>query len=177
MSTLVKDLRNGLRMLTKNPAFAAVAVASLALGIGATTAVFSIVDSLLLKPWPVKDPGRLVAISTDWPKSPDFRRVSYPDYLDIRHEVSAFSDVVAYGNRGGFISGEGPGQGLFVNVEVVSQNYFAALGVKALLGRTFSLQPEQTAEEGRAVVVSYALWQKYFGGDPSLPGKIKLLDG
>ena len=100
---------------------------------------------------------------------------SYPDYLDIRHEVSAFSDVVAYGDRGGFISGEGQGQE--VSVEVVSQNYFAALGVKALLGRAFSPQPEQAAAEGRAVVVSYNLWQKYFGGDPSLPGKTTLLDG
>jgi macrolide transport system ATP-binding/permease protein len=175
MGTLLQDLRYGLRMLAKNPGFAVVAVASLALGIGATTAVFSIVDNLLLKPWPVRDPGRLVAISTDWPKEPDFRRASYPDYLDIRHEVSAFSDVVAYGNRGGFVSGEG--QGLDVSVEVVSQNYFAALGVKAVLGRTFSPQPDQAAAEGRAVVVSYALWQKYFGGNRSLPGKATLLDG
>ena len=175
MSTLIQDLRYGLRMLAKNPGFAVVAVASLALGIGATTAVFSIVDNLLLKSWPVKDPGRLVVISTDWPKEPDFRRVSYPDYLDIRNQVAAFSDVVAYGTRGGFVSGEG--QGREVTVEVVSQNYFAALGVKSLLGRTFSPQPDQAAAEGRAIVVSYALWQKYFGGNPSLPGKSTLLDG
>jgi putative ABC transport system permease protein len=175
MLTLLQDLRYGLRMLAKNPGFAAVAVLSLALGIGANSTVFSIVDNLFLRPWPVKDPERLVVISTDWPKEPDFRMSSYPDYLDIRHEVSAFSDVVAYGDRGAFVSGDGQGQE--ASVEVVSQNYFAALGVKALLGRTFSPQPDQAAAEGRAVVLSYALWQKYFGGNPSLPGKTTLLDG
>jgi predicted permease len=151
-----------------------VAVLSLALGIGANSTVFSIVDTLLLKAPPVKDSARLVTIMSDWPKS-DFRTSSYPDYLDIRHEVSAFSDVVAYNVRGGFVSGEG--QGREVSVEVVSQNYFAALGVKALLGRVFSPQPSQAAAEGHAVVLSYSLWQKYFGGDPSLPGKTTLLDG
>jgi putative ABC transport system permease protein len=175
MLTLLQDLKYGFRMLAKNPGFTAVAVLSLALGIGANSTVFSIVDTLFLRPWPVKDSERLVVISTDWPKEPDFRMSSYPDYLDIRQEISAFSDAVAYGDRGGFVSGEGQGQE--VSVEVVSQNYFAALGVKALLGRTFSPQPDQAAAEGRAVVVSYTLWQRYFRGNPSLPGKATLLDG
>ncbi len=174
MGTLLQDLRYGLRMLAKNPGISAVAVLSLALGIGANSTVFSIVDQLYLRPWPVKDPARLAVVQTDWPKEPDYHASSYPDYLDIRHEVSAFSDLVAYGFRGGIVSGNGQGQE--VEVEVVSQNYFAALGVKALLGRTFSPQPDQAAAEGRSVVVSYALWQRYFGGDPSLPGKTTLLD-
>jgi len=175
MGVLFQDVRYGLRMLAKNPGFTAVAVLSLALGIAANSTVFSIVDNIFLKPWPVKDPERLAVILTDWSKEPDFRMSSYPDYLDIRQEVSAFSDVVAYGDRGGFVSGEGQGQE--VSVEVVSQNYFAALGVKALLGRAFSPQPDQAAAEGRAVVVSYGLWQRYFGGNPSLPGKTTLLNG
>jgi len=175
MSTLFHDLRFGLRILARNPGFAAVAVVSLALGIGANSTVFSIMDSLFLRPWPVKDPGRLAMISTDSPKL-DFTSTSYPDYLDIRHEVAAFSDVVAYGDRGCFVSRKGPAQGLEANVEVVSQNYFAALGVKTLLGRAFSPLPAQSAAESRSVVVSYSLWQKYFGGDPSLPGKTTLLD-
>jgi len=175
MNALIQDVRYGIRMLAKNPGFAAVAVLSLALGIGANTTVFSIVDSLFLRPWPVKDPGRLAMISTNSPKL-DFASTSYPDYLDLRHEVAAFSDVVAYGDRGCFVSREGQGQGLEANVEVVSQNYFDALGVKALLGRAFSPQPSQAAAEGHTVVLSYSLWQKYFGGDPSLPGKTTLLD-
>jgi putative ABC transport system permease protein len=175
VSTLFQDLRFGLRMLAKNPAVSAVAVLSLALGIGANSTVFSMVDGLLLRPWPVNDPNSLIAIRTDWPKEPDFRSSSYSDYLDIRHEVSAFSDVVAYGDRGGFVSSNGQGQE--VSVEVISQNYFSVLGVKALLGRPFSPKPDQAAAEGGSVMVSYTLWQHYFGGDPSLPGKTTLLDG
>jgi putative ABC transport system permease protein len=175
MSTLIQDLRYGLRVLARSPGFTAVAVLSLALGIGANSTIFSIVDSLFLRPWPVKEPERLVAIRTQSPKSPDYDMSSYPDFLDIRHEVSAFSDVVAIDDRGSFVSGEG--QGEEVETEVVSQNYFAALGVRALRGRTFSPQPEQAAAEGHTVVVSYRLWQTYFHGDPSLPGKTTLLDG
>jgi predicted permease len=161
-------------MLAKNPGYAAVAVISLALGIAANTTVFSIVDTHLLKPPAVKSPGRLVTIMSDSPKS-DFQTSSIPDFLDIRHEVSSFSDVVAYDVRGGYVSGKG--QGKEISVEVVSQNYFGALGVNALLGRVFSPQPDQAAAEGHGVVLSYGLWQKYFGGDPSLPGKTTLLDG
>jgi predicted permease len=175
MTTFLQDLRYGLRMLARNPGFAAVAVLSLALGIGANSTVFSMVDQLFLRPWPVKDPGRLAVVLTDSPKEPDYYASSYPDYLDIRHEVSAFSDVVAYGGRGGFVSSGGRGE--FVGVEVVSQNYFAALGVKTALGRAFSPQPDQAAAEGHCVVVSHGLWQRYFGGDPSLPGKTTELDG
>jgi len=175
MSSLLHDLRYGLRMLAKNPGFTAVAVLSLALGIGANTTIFSVVDNELLKPWPVKDPARLATISTDSPKFGS-SLISYPDYLDIRNQVAAFSDVVAYSYRGGYVSGEGQGEGLHATVQVVSQNYFAALGVKALLGRTFSPQPDQAAAEARSAVVSYNLWQKYFKGDPSLPGKATLLD-
>jgi len=174
MNTLFQDLKFGLRMLAKNPGFTVVAVLTLALGIGANSTVFSIVDQLFLRPWPVKDPGRLGVVLTNRPET-DFRFSSYPDYLDIRNQVSAFSDVVAYGWRGGFVSSEGRGE--FVAVQVVSQNYFAALGVNTELGRTFSPQPDQAAAEGHSVVVSHTLWQRYFGGDPSLPGKTTELDG
>jgi predicted permease len=175
MGTLLQDLRYGLRMLVKNPGFTAVAVLSLALGIGANSTIFSIVDNKLLKPWPVKDPGRLAMISTNSPKL-DSSSTSYPDFLDIRNQVAAFSDVVAYGDRGCFVSGEGQGQGLEAVVEVVSQNYFDALGARMLLGRAFSPQPSQAAAEGRTVVVSYNRWQKYFAGNRSLPGKTTLLN-
>ena len=171
LETLWQDLRFALRMLRKNLGFTAVAVVSLALGISANSAIFSIVDTQLLRPCPVRDPARLAVITTD------FGNISYPDYLDIRQQADAFSDVVAYGDRGGFIGGGPQRAGLEFTVEVVSQNYFEALGVKALRGRTFSPQPDQAAAEGHFVVVSDHLWQHYFDGDPSLPGKIVLLDG
>ena len=164
----IQDLRYGLRVLGKNPGFTAVALLSLGLGIGANSTIFSIVDSEMLRPWPVKDPERLVAIQ-------DFDLSSYPDYRDVAGEIPAFSGVVAYGVRGGFISREG--QGRQVSVEVVSPNYFTLLGVSAQRGRMFSGRPEETAAEGRSVVVSHSLWQQYFGGDPVLPGQTTLLDG
>jgi len=175
MTALLQDLRYGFRMFAKNPGFTAVAVLSLALGIGANSTVFSIVDKELLRSWPVKDPGRLVVIEPQLPKYPEFHIASYTEYLDIRNQVSALSDVVAYGGRGGFVSGEG--QGREVTVEVVSENYFTALGIRPVLGRTFSPRPDQAAAEGRSVVLSYALWQTYFHGDPNLAGKTTLLDG
>jgi len=172
---IIQDVRYGLRVLRENLGFTAVALLSLGLGIGANTTVFSIVDSELLRPWPVKDPERLVAIRTDWPKEPGFDLSSYADYRDMAAEIPRFSGVVAYGDRGGFISREG--QGRQVRVEVVSPNYFAVLGVSAQRGRTFSGRPDETAAEGHSVVLSHRLWQEYFGGDPALPGKTTLLDG
>jgi len=175
MNAFIHDLRYGLRMLAKNPGFGAVGILSLALGIGANTTIFSIIDKELLNPWPVKDPGRLAKIWTDSPKLGS-DAISYPDYLDILSQVAAFSDVVAFGYRGCYLSVEGRGQGLEASVLVVSQNYFDALGVRTILGRAFTPQPSQAAAEGHSVVVSYNLWQKYFGGDPSLPGKTALFD-
>jgi predicted permease len=175
MSALIQDARYGIRILARFPGFTAVAVLSLALGIGANSTIFSIVDKELLNPWPVKDPGRLAVITMESPKF-DSDSISYPDYLDIRNQAAAFSDVVAFGYRGCYLGVEGRGQGLEASVLVVSQNYFDALGVRAVLGRAFSPQASQAAAEGHSVVVSYNLWQKYFGGDPSLPGKTALLD-
>jgi putative ABC transport system permease protein len=171
----LQDLRYGLRVLRKNPGFTVVALLSLGLGIGANSTIFSIVDSELLRPWPVKDPERLVAIQTSSSKDPDFDLSSYADYRDVAGEIRAFSGAVAYGDRGGFISREG--QGRQVSVEVVSPNYFTMLGVSAQRGRMFSGRPEETAAEGRSVVLSHSLWQEYFGGAPALPGRTTLLDG
>ncbi len=177
IETFIQDIRYGLRQLRRNPGLTTVAVLSLALGIGANSTIFSIVDSELLRPWPVKDPARLAVVSTDRVKEPDSSLSSYPDYLDIRQQVAAFSDVVAYGGRGAFVSGDGQRLGEEVSVEVVSQNYFAALGVRALRGSIFLPQPEEASAEGHSVMVGYNFWQQYLGGDPSMPGKTIILDG
>jgi predicted permease len=175
METLLQDFRYGLRMLAKAPGFTAVVVLTLALGIGANTAIFSIVDAMFLRLWPVRDAAQLVIISTIPRPETGFDLSSYPDYLDIRNEVTNLSGVAAYGARGGFLSVEGRGQG--VNVDVVSENYFSLLGVRPALGRFFFVQPEDQAANRQAVVLSYALWQQHCGADPSLPGKSIVLDG
>lgn len=175
MGMLLPDLRYGLRMLARNPGVSAVAVLSLALGIGANSTVFSIVDNLFIRPWLVNDPASLATVSASVPKETEFEMSSYPDYLDVRSQVPAFSGVLAYGQRGGFVSGTG--QGEMISVDVVSENYFAVLGVKPTVGRTFSTEPRQSATESRAVIIGYGLWQRRYGGDPSLPGKTVLLDG
>jgi putative ABC transport system permease protein len=169
------DVRYGLRMLRKAPGFALVAVLTLAVGIGANSTVFSIVDGMYLRPLPVLDPARLAMISTNTKEATGFDLSSYPDYLDIRSQIPAFSSVLAYGQRGAFVSGAGRGEQ--VAIDVVSENYFTVLGVKAALGRTFSAQPDRMAEEAHAVTLSYALWQRRFAADPALPGKTVLVDG
>jgi predicted permease len=168
----LQDLRHGARVLWKEPGFTIVALLSLALGIGANTTVFSIVDGLLLRPWAVRNPRDLASVATASRKTNDLRLSSYPDYRDIGQQIPAFSSVVAYGVRGGFLSGNG--RGLEADVEVVSPNYFAALGAPMQLGRGFS---SLAGRENRSVVVSYGLWQRYFAGDPALAGKSTLLDG
>ncbi|HEV2387014.1 MAG TPA: ABC transporter permease [Candidatus Acidoferrales bacterium] len=175
MNDLVHDLRYGLRMLARTPGFTAVAILTLALGIGANTAVFSLVDGMYLRPWPVRHPGRLVWISTTTERSGGYDASSFPDYLELSGEIPAFSGVAAWDQRGAFISGEGQGQ--LVSVDVVSENYFDVLGVRAALGRLFSSSPAESSAQGDGVVLSDALWRKRYASDPALPGKSILLDG
>ena len=175
LETLVQDIRFALRMLRKSPGFTAVVVLTLALGIGANTAIFSIVDAMFLRLWPVRDAAQLVIISTIPRPETGFDLSSYPDYLDIRNEAASLSGVAAYGGRGGFLSVKGRGQG--VNIDVVSENYFSLLGVRPALGRFFFVQPEDPAANRQAVVLSYALWQQRYGADTSLPGNSIVVNG
>jgi putative ABC transport system permease protein len=172
MNALLKDLRYSIRMLAKSPGFTTVAVLSLALGIGANSTIFSIVDGAFLRPWPVKDPSRLVSIFTSTPKEAE-DSVSYPEYLDLSQQNTVFTGVLAYGQRGAFVNVGG--QGELVTIDVVSPNYFSVLGVKAALGRTF-LEANDGSAEQTAAVISYALWQRRLGGDPSWVGKSIELD-
>jgi len=174
MGTLLQDLRYGLRMLGKNVAFTAVAVLSLGLGIGANSTVFSIVDGMVLRPWPVRDPEQLASIYTGTEKEP-LGGSSYPDYLDLRNQSTVLSGILAYGKRGAFVNARG--QGELVSIDVVSDNYFSVLGVGAALGRTFTPGSDQGGGEEPGAVISYALWQRRFGGDPSLVGRPMELDG
>ncbi|MFY9610997.1 MAG: ABC transporter permease [Blastocatellia bacterium] len=170
METLFKDIRYGVRMLLKSPGFTIVAVLSLALGIGANTAVFSIVSQFLFAPLPVDEPNRLVTISTSDVKNPGPLPTSHLNFLDYRDKNEAFSDILAYSFAPVNYSG-GSGESKQLFALVVSGSYFDVLGVRAALGRTFLPDEDKTPGTHPVAVISYAAWQRDFGADPQLVGK------
>src|ERR1043166_8169480 len=170
METLLKDIRFSLRMLMKNPGFTAIAVVSLALGIGANTAIFSIINSFLLAPLPVAEPNRLVSIFTTDQKNPGPLPVSHYNYLDYRDKSDVFDGLVAY-NFATVNLNRSTGEGRQLFALVVTGNYFDVLGVKPLAGRTFLPDEDRTPGTHPVAVMSYSCWQRDFGGDPGLVGK------
>ncbi|HEX8070522.1 MAG TPA: ABC transporter permease [Pyrinomonadaceae bacterium] len=185
VENLVRDLRYGLRALRRSPGFTAVAVLSLALGIGANTALFSVVDAVLLKKLPVKDPEQLVLFK--WAAGPTFspgshhgNRTSdesgrlvwssfpYQTYARIRAQPGALSDVFAFGDVGMNVSADGRAE--VATGQAVSGNYYAALGVPALVGRTLTDEDDR-ASAAPAAVLSYRYWQRRFGGDRAVVGR------
>src|SRR5712692_7781518 len=170
METLLKDARYGLRMLFRSPGFTIVALLSLALGIGANTAIFSMVSAFLFAPLPVDRPAELVSIFTTDVKNPGPLPTSHLNYVDYRDKNEAFSDILAYTGAGVSLSGTG-GETKQIFAEVVSGNYFDVLGVKAERGRTFLPDEDKTPDTHPLVVFSYASWQRDFGGDLSIIGK------
>ncbi len=168
VEALWQDLRYGMRMLLRAPGFTAVAVFSLAVGIGANSAIFSLVDKLLIRKLPVEASDRLVVVNAD--RGPGVgTTTNFPDYVDYRDRNEVFDGLVAYMQRALTLS-EG-GQGERVQGLIVSGNYFAALGVRPALGRGFLPEEDKTDGTHPVVVISYGLWQRRFGGDPGLVGK------
>src|SRR5579864_2295011 len=156
VESLIQDIRYGLRMLAKSPGFTAVAVPTLALGIGANTAIFTLIDALLLKRLPVREPDRLVALSDPYSRDGDWRSFmySYPEYLELRDRNSVLTGLAATG-RGWAVLGWNGATDRVPAVRV-SGNYFDVLGVQAFLGRTFS--PE---DGSAAVMLGYDFWRKH----------------
>ena len=178
IETTIQDVRFGLRMLLKDPAFTAVAVLTLALGIGANTAIFSVVDSVLLKPLPYPDPGRLVML---WETSPtrgfDREKVTGPDYLDWSRQNNVFERMAFWPGWLGADEFNLVSAGSVEKVAAVyaSSGLFSVLGVKPWLGRAFL--PEEDAWEGnRVAVISYELWQNRFGADRTVLGRVLAVD-
>lgn len=169
MDTLRQDLRYALRTLLRSPGFTLAAVLTLALGIGANTMLFSLANAVWLRPPAhVAAPERLVALYTSDYSGPAYGSSSYPDYLDFRRETAVFSGVAAYAPRVAAV-GEGA-EPERTGVELVSENFFAVLGVRPALGRGF------TAEEGRpggpaVAVISHDLWRRHFGGAADVVGR------
>jgi len=170
MENLLKDARYGLRMLIRSPGFTIVALLSLALGIGANTAIFSLISAFLLAPLPVEQPSQLVSIFTTDVKNPGTLPTSHLNYIDYRDKNEAFTDVIAYTfAQVSYSSPGGESKNLFA--QVVSGNYFDVLGVKALHGRTFLPDEDRTPGTHPVVVLSHAAWLRDFGGDPAIVGK------
>src|SRR5262249_5481931 len=163
MQILWQDIRFGIRILFKSPAFAAVAVLSLALGIGANTAVFSIINASLLKPLPVEQPRQLISVFTTDAKNPGNLPGSHLNYVDYRDQNQLFPGLLAYPFAPmSMTRGEKPEPVLGL---AVSGNYFDVLGVKASLGRTFLPDEDKTPGAFPVVVLSHDMWQRSFGGD------------
>ena len=173
MLTLLQDLRYGLRMLAKNPGFTAAAVLTLALGIGASTAVFSVVNTVLLKPLPYAEPDRLVTVESMWTHgTPVPNPLSYPDFFDFRAQNHVFEHLVTSRDTDLVLTGIGtPTQ---LDGEMVTWDLFPALGIRPELGRGFL--PSEEAAGTRVVVLSHTLWQLQFGGDRGIVGRTIALD-
>ena len=174
MDTLLQDIRYALRQLAARPAFTAVAVLTLALGIGANTAIFSVADGVLLRPLPYERPDRLVLMWEATPQLP-FMVVAYPDYLDWRHRGAMFSGLAVY-NRYGTrnLTGESAPERLAVGLS--SANLFRVLGVRSAIGRSFVDGDDEPAAD-RVAMLSAGLWRRRFGADSGVVGRRIVLDG
>lgn len=181
METLSQDIRFALRMMTSTPGFTAVAVLSLALGFGANTTIFTLLNAILLAPLPVERPSELVAVyTTDRVSSigglGGLLPMSHLNFKDFRHQNQYLLDMAAYSMPAPvsvITSGE-PQQGF---AELVTGNYFGVLGVKPALGRFFLPDEDTTPGGDPVIVLSYGSWQRRFGGDPSAVGRTVSLNG
>ena len=174
METFWQDLRYGFRVLRASPGFAAVAVLSLALGIGANTSIFSVVNAALLRPLPVTQPERLTFVFNGTTTRP-WGTASYPDYLDYRDKSEVFSDLLTYSSI--TVSAGNDDQTEVISGSIVSGNFFDVLGLRTALGRTFTPEEDTTPNTHPVAVISHGLWQRRFGGDPKVIGRQIALGG
>jgi putative ABC transport system permease protein len=174
MTGLIQDIRYALRQLRTNPGFTAVAGLTLALGIGANTAIFSVVNAILLKPLPYPEADRLVMVWEQNPQRGWFENiVSGENFLDWQKQNRVFADMAAFESNSFNLAGDNKPEE--IAGERVTANLFSVLGVQPLRGRLFL--PEEDTGDRAAVIVSYGLWQQRYGGDPALVGKPIALNG
>jgi ABC-type antimicrobial peptide transport system permease subunit len=162
-------------MLLAQPGFTAVAVLSLALGIGLNTTIFSVVNAVLLRPEPVERPDQLVEVYSQRPDGLEYSVSSYPDYLDYQEQADVFSGLVGHGLIQ--VSFSRQGQSEVVIGETVTGNFFDVLGVSPLLGRTFLPEENQTPGSHPVVVLGHGFWRRYFGESPEVLGQTIKLNG
>jgi predicted permease len=172
VETLIQDIRFGCRMLRKNPGFTAGAVFTLALGIGANTAMFSVINAVLLRPLPYLEPERLVWMTESGDEVAN-RWLSFPNFVDWRERNSVFESMSTI--RGWSLTMTGGDQPLNLNARMVAAEYFKVMGVAPLLGRSFTASDDQPGANP-VTILSYGFWQNQFAGDPDIVGKSITLD-
>jgi putative ABC transport system permease protein len=173
MSILLQDLKFALRTLAKSPGFTLVAILTLALGIGANTAIFSVVNAVLLRPLPFKNASQLVVLRETY-KNVGNVSVSYPDFLDWREQSDSFAAMSVINNVNFNLSGVAQPES--IDGYAVSPNFLALLGVRPVLGRDL-LPSEEKPGTTPVILLSYQLWQSHLGGDPGVIGRSITLDG
>ncbi|HKD07828.1 MAG TPA: ABC transporter permease [Bryobacteraceae bacterium] len=175
LETALRDLRFALRLIRKSPGFALVLVGTLAMGIGANSAIFSVVYAALIRPLPYADPDRLIALTEIRAQTPDapYWNSSYPDYLDLRRQSRAFSSLAGFSGDSFLLRGSGGSE--LVAAGQATTNFFSTLGVKPFLGRDFH-GGEDTAVGPDVAILTYGFWQSHFGGDRNVLGRALGLD-
>ena len=163
----MNDLKFAFRQLLKNPGFTAVAVLTLALGIGANTAIFSVVNAVLLRPLPYPEPGQLVQLRADWSGSPS-TDIGSATFVEVKAQSQSLARIAAY--SGGDMTLTGAGSAERVVAGAVTADFFPLLGVQPALGRNFTRE-EDTPNGPKAAILGYGLWQSRFGGDANVLGR------
>src|SRR5881628_1741033 len=179
MATFLQDLKYGARLLAKAPGFTAIAALSLALGIGANTTIFTLINAVLLNPLPVEEPSRLVAVFTTDERNTggfnSFLQTSALNFRDFRDKNDVFAGLTGHQGLPLSISG-GKGEPQQIFGELVTGNYFSLLGAKPLLGRGFHEEEDRVPGANLVTVLSYNTWQTRFGADPAIVGRIITLN-
>jgi putative ABC transport system permease protein len=173
MDAILLDIRYSLRTLLKAPGFTLASIATLALGIGINTSIFTVFNALALRPLPAKNPGSLVRVYESFEDGSRYGPSSYPDYVDFRDQNNVFSGLVAY-TGAALRVGEGSDPNTPIETfqgALVSGNFFSVLGVDAVVGRTFIPEEDKTPGSHPVTVLSYGLWQRRFGSDPGVVGR------
>src|SRR5688572_24320850 len=175
MSSVVADLKFAVRMMTRGPGITAILVLTLALGIAASTAIFSVVNSVLLKPLPYEQPEQLVRVYTEFLGKMELRKfaVSVPEYFNLARDCKTCAAVAAWGN--GTASLSGGDRPVRVDAAYATHQLLPMLGVKPMLGRTFTADEDRPGDP-TVVVLGHGVWQRAFGGDPDIVGKAIRLD-
>src|SRR5687768_6299581 len=173
METLLQDLKFGVRSLLKRPGFTAIAVLTLALGIGANTAIFSVVNAYLFRPLPARDPGQLVVLGATSSAISSPTQINYLNFLDIRAQRDVFSSAAAFTSSVVSMRVDATGERRFI--DLVSDDFFSMLGFAPAQGRFFTAEESRQAQP--LIVLSHAFWSRRFDSDPSIVGRIVHLNG